>query len=294
MRGLAHAALVLAALEGSAHAYCRTRTCNPQRDLCSADPLTSCVTTGLETAWRRPCLSFSLDTSNLRLNQVDPILQIVTRAFETWTSVQCPTTNEPPHLTFRHEWGPVLCGHVEYNSAQGNANVVTFRNEWPYFGAGNELGRTTVTYSIDTGEILDADIEINNEIEFSTADEVPAASFDLQSVLTHEIGHFLGLAHSNAGETVMLVEYREGSNYRSLRADDIDAVCDIYGPLDPSSICDFAPVNGFSAECAFDPGSGGWCSAEPSRLPGRGAHLALFVGIVLGAVVLRRRNRRRT
>ncbi|HEY6556710.1 MAG TPA: matrixin family metalloprotease [Polyangiaceae bacterium] len=279
--------LVLAASE-NAHAYCRTTTCNAKdpTKTCSIDPLTGCVTDGIAVAWRRRCLSFSLDSSNLRLEQVDPILQIVTRAFKAWTTVQCPQSGDVPELSLSHEWGPVLCGHIEYNSAQGNANVITFRDVWPYVSLGDELARTTVTYIVDTGEIMDADIEVNNEVKFATSEEIPALGFDLQSVLTHEAGHFLGVAHSNLRpETVMLTRYEAGENYRSLRADDVNAVCDIYGVQ--TTTCDFAPLNGFSAECAFDPGSGGWCAAKHPGLARRGAHWVLVL-VFAAAVLLRR------
>lgn len=291
------AVLALLVLEAPAHAYCRTTTCNPRDPSknCTVDIGSGCVTSGVAIKWYTPCISFSVDSSNLRLDRVDFILDTVNRAFEAWwheDKVECPRTGDRPQITVRHEWGAVLCGHVEYNSAQGNANVITFRDEWPYFQAGDELARTTVTYLVQTGEIVDADIEVNNEIEFSTSDEIPALAFDLQSVLTHEAGHFLGIAHSTLRpETVMLTEYDPGSNYRTLRADDVNAVCDVYGAPDPSAVCDFAPVNGFSAECAFDPGSGGWCAAEPERLPGRGAGLLLFVGMLAGVISLRRRWR---
>ncbi len=293
-RALLGAGLVLMSLEATAHAYCRTTTCNPRdpSDDCTVDVLSGCVTQGIAIKWARPCLSFSVDSSNLRLDQVQPILDVVTRAFDAWSLIKCPRTGERPQIDLRHHWGAVLCGHVEYNSAQGNANVITFRNEWPYFGAGDELGRTTVTYLVDTGEIVDADVEINNEETFSLSEEIPEDGYDLQSVLTHEIGHFLGVAHSKLEpETVMLTNYFPGANYRTLRADDVNAVCDIYGS-EPAGVCDFAPVNGFSAESAFDPGSGVRCAARPPFVAARSGQALLFSGLLSGAIALRRARRR--
>jgi len=49
----------------------------------------------------------------------------------------------------------------------------------------------------------DADIEFNPNIDFSTASSPPANSYSLQSVATHEEGHFLGLDHSGIGHAVM-------------------------------------------------------------------------------------------
>jgi hypothetical protein len=77
-----------------------------------------------------------------------------------------------------------------------------------------------------------------------------------------------------------------------LRADDINAICDIYGTKDPTAVCDFAPVNGFSAECAFDPGSGGWCAARPPLLPAHSGQLFVFAGVLTAIIALRRAGRR--
>lgn len=296
--------LLLGALEGRASAFCRTTTCSREGALTGVENNT-CQVSAERTdpgckvnccrpvIWKRPCVSFSLDTSNLRTEQVGAIRDIVTTAFETWTSARCPGTSQPPAITLRDSFGPVLCGHAEYNSTQGNANIITFRKNWPYDP--DELGHTVVTYLTATGELVDADIEMNADYEFTT--ELPTIENDLQSVLTHEIGHFLGISHTTEASSlsIMQTRYNAGDVLRALRPDDLDALCDLYSTkVDAAAVCDFAPQNGFVAECAFDPSSGGWCSAEPVRLPGRGANLALFVCVLVAAAALRRRSRELT
>ncbi|HEY6556711.1 MAG TPA: matrixin family metalloprotease [Polyangiaceae bacterium] len=304
-RTAAVALLLLGALEGRASAFCRTTTCrnsdpdDGEESTCDLPPERtdpSCRDNCCRRViWKRPCVSFSLDISNLRSEQVGPIRDILTAAFETWTKhARCPGTSLAPAITLRDAFGPVLCGHAEYNSTQGNANIITFRKNWPYDP--DELGHTVVTYLIATGELVDADIEMNADFKFTT--ELPTEENDLQSVLTHEIGHFLGIAHNNEPRSLSIMHryYQAGSDLRALRADDLDALCTMYAtPADPSAVCgDFAPRNGFVAECAFDPGSGGWCAAEPVRLPGRGANLALFVCVLVAARALRRRGHQLT
>jgi predicted Zn-dependent protease len=66
---------------------------------------------------------------------------------------------------------------------------------------------------------------------------------DLESVALHEIGHSLGLAHSNNLYAVMYSNY-DGS-HRNLEQDDIDGIRTIYGPptdfiTGPSQFCNSA------------------------------------------------------
>jgi hypothetical protein len=58
----------------------------------------------------------------------------------------------------------------------------------------------------------------------------PASGLDLQGVATHEIGHALGLGHSNAsGATMQPAITGTGVNQRSIEADDIAGLQSIYG-----------------------------------------------------------------
>jgi hypothetical protein len=109
-------------------------------------------------------------------------------------------------------------------------------------GNENSPARTRVFYDANTGEISEADIVLNPylysvagaPIEFST-DSTPG-TYDLQSTLTHEIGHLLGLNHSRVlGATMNATQALNGTfglpalSERTLSESDIAAVKGIYG-----------------------------------------------------------------
>jgi hypothetical protein len=113
------------------------------------------------------------------------------------------------------------------------------------------LGATSFEIDAVTGEFLGADIFINSIFEWSVAAGGDSTRFDLASVMTHELGHLLGLGHSALGETelrpgggrvvlgkraVMFpIAYPRGSVLdRTLQADDIAGITDIYGDSDSS------------------------------------------------------------
>lgn len=110
------------------------------------------------------------------------------------------------------------------------------------FGEGNTTARTRVFYDEDTGEISEADIVINPYpysetgavLQFST-DATPG-TYDLESTLAHEIGHLLGLGHSQViGATMQAAQALNGTydlpaiTERTLSEADEAAVRGLYG-----------------------------------------------------------------
>ncbi len=134
----------------------------------------------------------------------------------------------------------------------------------------NAAGLTTVCFNAETGEILDADIELNGvnfSISADGASEVGGrVRADLANTFTHEVGHFIGLDHTcwvpedgpqptddegnlvpNCRDSSALTdEIRDATMFAfqadgetkktSLEVDDIDGLCSIY-PIDTESNC---------------------------------------------------------
>jgi hypothetical protein len=116
------------------------------------------------------------------------------------------------------------------------------------------LGSTDWLIDDTTGEIVESDIFFNSApvIPWSVAANGESGHFDLQSIATHEIGHFWGLGHSALGETQQVtggrrviakaavmfpIAYSPGNTLdRTLQPDDIAGISDLY------------PAGGFQSE----------------------------------------------
>jgi hypothetical protein len=228
----------------SASAFCRSTTCSGGDCPRDAD---GCKTTGAPLGWPGVCVGFSLQrngTANLPANEVRDAIE---RSFATWSELPCDGGGQASILFAK--LAEVSCRAAEYNKSGPNANVILFQDtQWKYNGPNDTLAKTTVTFDTDTGEIFDADIEINHAYnEFTTGDA--DVVYDLQSIVTHEIGHFLGIDHSPDPFATMFAEYDEGSiEQRTLESDDVAALCAIYPPS-RSGKCDPTPLRGLADAC---------------------------------------------
>ena len=122
------------------------------------------------------------------------------RAFATWEAV--PTAS-------------VAFQFVGFTSAapqdDDNLSVLGFLNE-PDMD--RVLGATSFVTDVQTGALVEADIFFNSTFQWSVSAAGDANRYDLQSIATHEIGHFFGLGHSALGET----EVRPDGSRRVLAA----------------------------------------------------------------------------
>jgi hypothetical protein len=261
-----------------------------------------CVTEGLPLYWPTSCVSHSVQRNATKWASLQEATRVIDAAFDTWVASTCPGTSGRPSLRFVTT-GPVACGAQEFNDGDqtigGNANIIVFNDDsWDVVDTGGDaeatLALTTVTYDKRNGEILDADISVNGQNMLSTATPVPTNAYDLQSLISHEVGHFIGLAHSptpcasaHACPTMRSVYPKGDDSFRTLEADDIAGVCTVYPPdraADPSCV----PHFGFSGECGLLVDKSAGC--QFARCPTRASNLgAALVGSICASWYFRRR-----
>jgi hypothetical protein len=314
LRALSGALVVTAltlALPSRASAYCRTTTASVPANYDAQR--NGCITSGLLLYWKGACVTYAINENAASGIPFEDATRIIDQAFTTWTESTCAGNGQKVGISVA-DLGAVQCGEVRYNSGSPNQNLIVFReDEWPYNDASNTLGLTTVTFNAESGEIYDADMEINaTGKNLSISDTVPANGFDFLSVVTHEAGHFFGLAHATSNTATMFASYKPGTTtLRTITNDDVEGLCAIY-PSDKQRVvdvtvsstgmveadaCSTVPRHGFTKKCEDPVPPDKGCATAPSSSPSSSAPATATFGLAacigLAAIGRRRRHRRR-
>ncbi len=273
-----------------AAAYCRTMGCSTTRPelACTADAR-GCLINNLPLFWPTSCISFGVQKDGSRSDGIsfETMNSVVETAFTTWISADCGGAQ--PKIDIENA-GAINCDQLEYNKKGPNAHVFRFRDDdWPHENSLDALALTTISFDPETGQIYDVDVEVNSfEAKLTTSDTNPMD--DLQSIITHEVGHFFGLSHSDVEEATMFKSYRTTDiGLRTLAADDIAGMCAIYDPdreLPPHN-CEAR--HGFSPDCG-EAVDGGCCAIHATQPKNAGSLATLLAGV--GLIVWRRRRSR--
>lgn len=303
-RGRALLAAV-AALLGTreASAFCAATTCDPKKEVCRPDDQ-GCVIEGQPLHWASRCLSFGVQEAGSPSRKISYSVadRIIGQAFQQWMNADCGGGARPSFAVWDlgAPFGGIACATPEWNPTKPNANVWMFRDQdWPYEGQSSTLALTSTLFDTKTGALLDADVEINSfAVDLTTTDT--NVQKDLASIVTHEAGHFLGLAHSTVKAATMFAQYQAGDlNYRSLHPDDVSGVCATYPPARAVPQCSQpSPPHGFSRFCgggvsgALNQPVRGCTCRFGRRDPGRSTTGGVVLAALVAAAVFGRRGRR--
>lgn len=275
-------------LSRNADAWCQIYTEGQQ-----SDPRQCPTPTGgaLPVAWSGACAGLSIDPRLLPEGiSADRFRDEVHAAAMRWSGASCPGGGSPSFALVPY---PDCPHRAEWNRSGPNSNTVSFRPLWSddAYHPPEAIAVTITTFNPMTGEIRDADTEINlrtstNPDGFTfTVGDAGTGVIDLPTILVHELGHSQGFAHSSDPSAVMWFETGRREQRRDLSADDVTAVCTVYPP-GRSARCDPEPYRGF--QCA--PGCQCSVMGTPSRMNVRAA-LALGAFTVIGSFLARRTRR---
>jgi hypothetical protein len=189
------------------------------------DPTSSgCWSRGTPVAWAAGHIDYRLAPSASTQVSLTQATRTAHDAFDTWNRAHCASGAPTVHF---EEGGPIEAGPLP--------NVIVFDDaSWPTDLDPSTLALTTVSFTVGSGEIFQARIEINSQDHVLWAGEpggaadVPSGAYDLGVILTHEAGHFAGLGHATDRDAVMYALYRSGAT--TLTQDDLDGICSVYPP----------------------------------------------------------------
>jgi Matrixin len=293
------AALFLTAAAGTASAFCQTYTCEfDARQTCDVDPVTGCKSGGVKARWGSGCISYAVQSSGSLAQDISPedLRDVLEEGFQAWTRADCAgarvagaVRGSSPEFTATYR-GEAACEDVEYNcgAADANANIVMFRDGNSDLSA-YTIALSTIVANLRTGEILDVDIEINSQDFDFYLDDTDRRSDrqNLKLVLNHELGHMLGLSHSQEPGALMRAAYDATSPLPS--ADDVAGMCSVFAPALTDPVCTVSAIKG-GGVCLGSDGAcpvtvkadKSGCSLLPAPAsgragPGAGLGLALLV-----------------
>ncbi len=110
------------------------------------------------------------------------------------------------------------------NSPSSNQNDVYFSSSAGAFSGTGVVAITQVAYKESTGEILEADIVVNASFAY---EDYSGESTYLGNIITHEMGHLMGLGHGQVHNSSMFYSLSIGQY--TLANDDISGAKVLYG-----------------------------------------------------------------
>ncbi|XP_030469881.2 metalloendoproteinase 1-like [Syzygium oleosum] len=140
------------------------------------------------------------------IGEVSPgeVREVCRRAFQSWSSVSQFTFGEVP----LEDSPDIVTGFYRRDHSDGS----------PFDGAYNILAHAFTP--------TDGRFHFDADEHWTTS--LTSTQIDLESVALHEIGHVLGLAHSNDEKAVMYAVTLAGSVKRDLQQDDINGIRVLY------------------------------------------------------------------
>jgi MYXO-CTERM domain-containing protein len=267
---------------GEARAFCRLTACEPSKEKCAKDE-NGCPRTGPPLSWRSLPIPYRFHRGGTEKLDMDRVREATRRAFQTWSNVTC--NGEKTSLKF--EEGSDLPGSHPLTATNPPTFGIYFRDDnWPGNDPEESLAQTNQKYGKTNGWIDYSAIEINTTERTYKLIDSETEGIDFQAVVTHEVGHYIGFAHSSVESSIMVPSYCQSKDRcgtstdeaRALADDDIAAVCALYPP-------------GGIAGVAYEDPNATSCAVSSRDRDSRSPAVPLATVAALGALLVLRKRR---
>lgn len=252
-------------------------------------------------AWRVPCTSIALSTSGSEDLTTDEVRGVLGRSIATWGAVRCDPGGRTTGLSLTLMDELDTCSEARHFTERANAHSVIFIPEgWTTerMHDPRAFAVTLVWHDPRSGEIWDADMELNDarlidgtpaRFGICDVDRCETGMIDLENVVTHELGHYFGVAHTPDDPLATMWASAEPFETlkRDLRPDDIAAICTIYPPGSLSEECNDAPRGGLDLSCT----GGESCGCRVVGATGSPRGPLALASLLFFALASRRRRR---
>jgi hypothetical protein len=173
------------------------------------------------SAWDKNDITYTFANGTDQL-QGDTEREVIRQAFALWAAQTPLTFTEATNET----GADIVVGWYVGDHGDGD----------PFDGPGDVLAHASFPNPYDKSQVF---LHFDDEEHWVNSD---AQNVDLLTVAAHEIGHTLGLAHSNDPSALMFPSY--SGPHRSLAQDDISGVQSIYGAGNAPDPAPQAPPQG--------------------------------------------------
>lgn len=280
-----------------AHAWCQMTT-SQQVTATRCE----CVTAGEPLAWSERCTTYAITQSTAdaipsgQFNiTIDELRQVLNQAHDEWETVECDGTSVDVHATQLEELA-INDALIAPKNAK-SVSIFAVRSNWSELQYDpSAYAYTTVWHNTRTGEIYESDMEINlGRGPYALCDSTGCTDgkVDLRNVVTHEMGHYYGMAHSCVPTATMYPVSPAGEiTKRSLASDDTTGFCSVYPPNSLPDECEIQDIDKSPHGTLEPPSSSGCEVTAPMSESSRASIVAM--GIVLGGVIVRRRRASRS
>jgi hypothetical protein len=279
---------------------------------CTAVPNTPAP---LTQAWDQRCIPYWINDSSAILSGQDR-RDLVAQCFRTWSGDACTD------LQFLDSgYASDQPGFDQHNPGANKNVIIAVEDPGKInlFSDPNLIALTLTSFSVDSGEIFDADIMLN-AVRFKFVDVTdqkaceamrmdPQGPYDLRNTLTHEMGHFIGFDHDPDIHSTMFASAQPCETMkRMLSAADQQGVCTVYPASQPTHTCQ-PPASGYDSvdgassfrdQCARAEGlstaSRGCTSVQvhADTDPRRASYTGIAIAWLLVSAVVTARRRRAT